>query len=273
MNKKGLVVDIKGNKVVILTDSGEFTLVKASKVLPIKGETYEGNVVGNGSSMKRIAVLAASFLLIFTIGIVDYYNPVKAVELSAKSKILLEANRWNRIVRVSTDDKKIKDVINVDEVKNMSLNDGLIMLSNEVKDKNIVASYSELSVKPIKGNPDMNTVTSEISSLSKAEKNNDIENKEHRDSSNKQDTENSSDNSKKENNNSEQDRNNDKDKKNNNINKKENTNGDINNSYNNNAKHDTNIDNKNKGNVEEKQKGNKPINESEKSSTKEKHNK
>ncbi|WP_160670415.1 hypothetical protein [Clostridium sp. C8-1-8] len=273
MNKKGLVVDIKGSKVVILTDSGEFALVKASSILPLKGETYEGNVIGNGSSMKRLAVLAASFLLIFTIGIVDYYNPVKAVELSAKSKILLEANRWNKIVRVSTDDKNIKDAINVDEVKNMSLDDGLIMLSNEVKDKNIVSSYSELSVKPIKGNPDMETVKSEISSLAKAEKNNDIQNKEEKDGRDNQDIQNNNGNSKKQDNSRDQDKNNDKGKNDDNINRDKNTNEDINSSYSNNKSHDASMDNNSKGSVEEKQKGNKQINEREKNSIKEKHNK
>ncbi|MBK1809556.1 hypothetical protein JHL18_02705 [Clostridium sp. YIM B02505] len=169
MKKNGVVVETKGSKVILLTETGEFALVKASNILPIKGEVYEGNLVGSHNTIKRLAVLAATFLMIFTFGIIDYYNPVKAVELDAKSKILIQANRWNRVVKVKVDDEKLKAMIDKAKINNMILGDAVKEVVSEAKNENLIDSYSDINITPVKGTVDIEKVNEDINELKKQE--------------------------------------------------------------------------------------------------------
>ncbi|GKU26110.1 anti-sigma factor domain-containing protein [Clostridium folliculivorans] len=169
MKKNGVVVETKGSKVILLTETGEFALVKASNILPIKGEVYEGNIVSSQNTIKRLAVLAATFLMIFTFGIIDYYNPVKAVELDAKSKILIQANRWNRVVKVKVDDADFKVVVNKIKVNNMILADAVKEIVSEAKNERLIDSYSDINITPVKGKVDIAEVTEDIDKLKKLE--------------------------------------------------------------------------------------------------------
>jgi hypothetical protein len=169
MKKNGVVVETKGSKVILLTETGEFALVKASNILPIKGEVYEGNIASGQSTIKRLVVLAATFLMVFTFGIVDYYNPVKAVELDAKSKIIIQANRWNRVVEVKVDDDNFKVVMDKIKVNNMILADAVKEIISEAKNEKLIDSYSDINITPVKGKVDIAEVTKNIDELKKNE--------------------------------------------------------------------------------------------------------
>ncbi|GFP77989.1 anti-sigma factor domain-containing protein [Clostridium fungisolvens] len=169
MKKNGVVVETKGSKVILLTETGEFALVKASNILPIKGEVYEGNIVSSQNTVKRLAVLAATFLMVFTFGIVDYYNPVKAVELDAKSKILIQANRWNRVVKVKVDDENFKVVMDKIKINNMTLADAVKEIISEAKNEKLIDSYSDINITSVKGKVDIAEVAKDINELKKLE--------------------------------------------------------------------------------------------------------
>lgn len=162
MKKKGMVIEIKNKNVIIMTETGEFASVKFGNSIPICGEDYEGYEVKDKSILKKVFTSAIAAMFIFILVTVDYYNPVKAVELNMNSKIMLGLNRWNRVMTASAQDKNGEIVLNKVKIKNVTLDEAVKDLTMEAKKEKIIKSFSEIKVNVIKGNVDLSLINSNI---------------------------------------------------------------------------------------------------------------
>lgn len=162
MKKKGMVIEIKNRNAIIMTETGEFASVKFGNFIPICGEDYEGYEVKDRSVLKKVFTSAIAAVFIFILVTVDYYNPVKAVELNMNSKIMLGLNRWNRVITASSQDKKGEILLSKTSIKNISLDKAVEKLMVEAKQENTIKSFSEIKVKSVKGNVDLSLIKSDI---------------------------------------------------------------------------------------------------------------
>lgn len=162
MKKKGMVMEIKNRNAIIMTEAGEFASVKFGNSIPIRGEDYEGYEVKDKSILKKVFITAVAAMFIIILSAVDYYNPVKAVELDMNSKIMLGLNRWNRVMAASAQDKKGQMLLSKTSIKNIPLDKAVEKLIVEAKQENTIKSFSEIKVKAIKGNVDLSLIKSNI---------------------------------------------------------------------------------------------------------------
>lgn len=162
MKKKGMVIEIKNRNAIIMTETGEFASVKFGNSIPICGEDYEGYEVKDKSIFKKVLTSAVAAMFIFILVTVDYYNPVKAVELNMNSKIMLGLNRWNRVMDASAQDKKGEIVLDKVKIKNVTLDEAVKELTTEAKKEKVIKSFSEIKVNVIKGNVDLSLINSNI---------------------------------------------------------------------------------------------------------------
>jgi len=162
MKKKGMVIEIKNRNAIIMTKAGEFVSVKFGNSIPICGEDYEGYEVKDRSVFKKVFTSAVAAVFIIILVAVDYYNPVKAVELNMNSKIMLGLNRWNRVMTASSQDKKGEVVLNKVKIKNTTLEEAVEKLTIEAKKEKIIKSFSQIKVNAIKGNVDLSLINSNI---------------------------------------------------------------------------------------------------------------
>lgn len=162
MRKKGMVIEVKGRNAVIMTEAGEFANVKCGSTMPICGEEYEGYEAKNIIVFRKAFITAAAAMFIFILGIVDYYNPVKAVELDMNSKIMLQLNRWNRVMTASAPDKAGKTVLRKINIKNIPVDKAVEELMVEAQKEKVIKSFSEVKVNSVKGNVDLSSIKSSI---------------------------------------------------------------------------------------------------------------
>lgn len=162
MKKKGMVIEIKNKNAIIMTETGEFASVKLGNSIPICGENYEGYEVKDKSILKKVFITAVAAVFIFILSAVDYYNPVKAVELDMNSKIMLGLNRWNRVMTVSAQDKKGKLLLSKISIRNITLDKAVEKLMVEAKQEKTIKSFSEIKIKAVKGNVDLSLINSNI---------------------------------------------------------------------------------------------------------------
>jgi|GEM_PF-2431611 len=162
MKKKGMVIEIKNKNAIIMTETGEFASVKLENSIPIWGEDYEGYEVKDKSILKKVFITTVAAVFIFILSAVDYYNPVKAVELDMNSKIMLGLNRWNRVMTVSAQDKKGKLLLSKISIRNITLDKAVEKLMVEAKQEKTIKSFSEIKIKAVKGNVDLSLINSNI---------------------------------------------------------------------------------------------------------------
>lgn len=162
MKKRGMVIEIKNRNAIIMTETGQFVSVKFGNSIPICGEDYEGYEVKDRSIFKKVLTSAVAAMFIFILVAVDYYNPVKAVELNMNSKIMLGLNRWNRVMTASAQDKNGEIVLNKVKIKNTTLDEAVKELTTEAKKEKVIKSFSEIKVNIIKGNVDLSLINSNI---------------------------------------------------------------------------------------------------------------
>lgn len=162
IKKKGMVMEIMGSSAIIMTETGEFTRVRRGSAAPVCGEEYEGYEAKDVLIFRKAFITVAAAVFIFILGIMDYYNPVKAVELDMNSKIMLKLNRWNRVVTASAPDKAGETILNKTKVKNVLLNKAVDELMLEAKREKVIKSFSEVKVNPVKGNIDVSSIRNSI---------------------------------------------------------------------------------------------------------------
>lgn len=162
MIKRGLVMEVRGTKVLLMTQAGEFTMVKVGKELPIRGREYEGKVLIKSTITKRIVAAAASFAFIFTLGVKDYYTPVKALEIYANSNIKLELNRWNRVIAASPLNDNGKKILSNIALNNKNIEKAVDMILEQVSKENILGEQHQISINPISGEINIDKLKKDI---------------------------------------------------------------------------------------------------------------
>lgn len=164
MIKRGIVLERKKNEAIIMTSSGEILRIRTSEI-PIVGQEYEGKVVINKSWIKRTVMVAASFSLVFFIGLIDYYTPVKAMELDMNTRVRLEVNRWNKVVKIEPLDQKAEELTDKITIKNKDVNEAVLDIISEGKKENYIADGDKVKINVVKGKIDENTLKNTAASL------------------------------------------------------------------------------------------------------------
>ncbi|MGH4123299.1 MAG: anti-sigma-I factor RsgI family protein [Clostridium sp.] len=160
MIKTGIVMCIMNKKAGIMTSSGEFVYIKASKVLPKIGELHTGELYKKNLFHYKYAITAASlmFLLISSSFAHAYYAPVTTILLNINPSVSLKANRWNKIISFKALNSDGSLILSNIKLKNKSIDDGLELLVNEAKADNFInAEYvndKKIISLDIKGNKD-----------------------------------------------------------------------------------------------------------------------
>lgn len=138
-NIKGIIVDIHKNKAVLLTSTGEFVEVIATKDMSV-GEEYIETTTQTRfiRSIPRSLVAA---LLMFTLlggGLGAYYTPVATLNLSINPSVQLKTNLFNKVIysnALNSDGKVILDNINI---KNKNFNDALCLIVTESENEKFI---------------------------------------------------------------------------------------------------------------------------------------
>lgn len=155
-------MEVRGSSAIIMTETGEFARVRRGSASPICGEEYEGYEAKDVLVFRKAFIAAAAAVFIFILGIMDYYNPVKAVEIDMNSKIMLKLNRWNRVITASAPDKAGETILSKTKIKNTTLDNAVDKLMLEAKKEKLIKSFSEVKVNPVKGNVDVSSIRNSI---------------------------------------------------------------------------------------------------------------
>ncbi|EYE87853.1 hypothetical protein Q428_11100 [Fervidicella metallireducens AeB] len=143
-NKTGIVMKIKGKHAYVMTKDGAFEKIKIGHLTPQIGEIFTGEAV-QAVPIYKYAIAAASFLFVITLGTGAYaYNkPVTSIIYNGSTKIKLETNRWDRIVKVTPLDKSGEKLVKSIDIKNKKLSNGLTILLQESEKLNNKASVPD----------------------------------------------------------------------------------------------------------------------------------
>lgn len=131
-NIKGIIIEIQKNKAVILTPTGKFIEVLATKDMNV-GEEYI-KTIRYTNFIRNIPKALVAALIMFTVlggGLGAYYTPVATLNLSINPSVQLKTNLFNKVIRSSalnSDGKVILDSINI---KNKNFNDALCLIVTE----------------------------------------------------------------------------------------------------------------------------------------------
>ena len=140
MNKTGLVLNIENNTATLVTSSGEFVKVIASKSKPKIGETYSGAVKKENNYLRYLATVAA--LLIIFIGgggtAYAYYTPTATVLISINPSIELKINRFDKIIKVSPKNTDGETLLKSVKLKNKNIDEALTLVVEQAKKDNFI---------------------------------------------------------------------------------------------------------------------------------------
>lgn len=101
LTKKGIVLEINKDNVIVLSNSGEFLCIKKNKTIPIIGEEYSGTIYKKTNYLKTLT-LVASFVLFISMTVIYkmYYEVYNTIEISINPSIRLYTNRNNNIIKI-----------------------------------------------------------------------------------------------------------------------------------------------------------------------------
>src|SRR5690554_2889559 len=126
MNRTGIVLEIKGNKAIIMTPNGEFVNISFRGKAPSIGEIYSGRISKYNNAIRHLAIVASiTFILICVSAIKLYYTACASIIVSINPSIEITINRWDRIIKaipLNDDGSKILSEI---KINNKPLNNGL----------------------------------------------------------------------------------------------------------------------------------------------------
>lgn len=135
MNLKGIVVDLEKNRAAVLFDDGYIGRVK--------NKNYRiGDTVDLGASRRsgrKLSTLAASLVAALMLGGMStwaYAAPYTSVSLDANPSIVLDVNRFDKVISYQVNDDG-KQTLETD-LKNMNINDAVAAVIKELKDDNII---------------------------------------------------------------------------------------------------------------------------------------
>lgn len=142
-NIKGIIVEIYKNKAVLLTSTGEFVEVFATKSMNI-GEEYI-KTSRNISFIRNIPKALVAALLMFALlggGLGAYYTPVATLNLRINPSVQLKTNLFNKVIYSNALNSDGQVILNNINVKNKNFNDALCsIVAESEKQKFITADY------------------------------------------------------------------------------------------------------------------------------------
>lgn len=127
LTKKGIVLEINKDNVIVLSNSGEFLSIKRTKNIPIIGEEYSGSVYKKKNSLRPIALAACLILFVsMTVVYKMYYEVYNTIDIAINPSVRLYTNRKNNIIKTEATNE-----------------DGKVLLS---KTKNLKGENSEKAI-------------------------------------------------------------------------------------------------------------------------------
>lgn len=159
MFNKGIVLDISGDKVSILTKDGEFLYVSKNLVIPEIGEEYEGllyknNFVDIFKFRPQKFITAASILLIFSSLVVYnvFFSVYETYEIKINPDIKLYTNRIGHVIKTEYLNKDGSILLSKLSLKNKDIESALEDIVITAKDLNYLnKNNSNVSITSSKG--------------------------------------------------------------------------------------------------------------------------
>lgn len=146
MIEKGIVMEVKGRKVGIMTQTGEFCYVK-HKGNAVIGQECTGEKIEKTNAknifIRRMSIAAASFMIAVLAG---YQMPVSAVEVSINPKVKLSVNAFNKVVGVTPMNEDGKKIVEAVRLKNMEVNQALGVIVDEAKKEQYITEENDKTV-------------------------------------------------------------------------------------------------------------------------------
>lgn len=139
MNKTGIVLEIKGNTAILMTNTGEFVKVSCTKSIPGIGETYTGTVKKEKSYIKQFAAAAAMFvILLCSSAVYAYVTPAATVAVSINPALELKVNRFDKVIKVIPQNKDGITLLKILKLDNKDINEALIEVVEAAKKDNFI---------------------------------------------------------------------------------------------------------------------------------------
>lgn len=166
-NIKGIIVEISKNNAILLTSTGEFVNVSATRDMHI-GEEYN-KINGNISFIRKIpkAFIAALFMFTFLGGgLGAYYTPVTTLNLHINPSIQLKTNLFNKVIYSSALNSDGKIILDTITVKNKNYNDALSLIVTESENQKFITedykSNKSISLEVTGKNLDVSTFQNNV---------------------------------------------------------------------------------------------------------------
>lgn len=147
--KKGIILKINKNNVVVLTHEGEFLQLKKHDFIPILGEEYESSVYYKRTYIKPLA-LAACLLLIINFGIIyrTYFQVYDTIDVSINPSIRLYINRKNNILMTEAINEDGEILLsNIHTIKGENCEKGILdIIDGAIKLKYLNSQNSKVNI-------------------------------------------------------------------------------------------------------------------------------
>ena len=100
MTKKGIVLEINKDNVIVLSNSGEFLCIKRNRNTPIIGEEYSGSIYKKKNYLRPISLAACLILFVsMTVVYKMYYEVYNTIDIAINPSVRLYTNRKNNIIK------------------------------------------------------------------------------------------------------------------------------------------------------------------------------
>ncbi|SHK27627.1 hypothetical protein SAMN02745248_02206 [Hathewaya proteolytica DSM 3090] len=140
MKKVGKVINIKGNKIYIVTKENEFCILKRNSTTPKMNSIYAGEVYNHKSAiLATIIVILISILILAVFKAYEFFS-IKTefiVEMGGRFKI--SVNNEDKITNIQGNNPTARNILKNKSLKYKSLDEGLSFLFQEcIKEKKIL---------------------------------------------------------------------------------------------------------------------------------------
>ena len=152
---RGIVMEKNNNKIIVLTDNGQFLEIKSfNDSIQIGQEVHFNNKVYNQSFIKKAVSIAAAFLVMVFCGygVYGYYMPFGYVDVDINPSVELSYNLYDRVIDIKGLNEDGNHIIQkIDSYKNKPVKD----IITKVIDRAIEEKY----IKPEEKNAILVTIT------------------------------------------------------------------------------------------------------------------
>ena len=132
---RAVVVEIRGSKAAVLSDSGEVKLIRnrnysKGQVIQVKEELAFGSMSG-----LRMASALVAALLVITLGVSSYayFTPVATVSLDVNPSLLFNLNRFERVLSYEGIGDAGQQIANQIKIKNKSVDEAIMLALQQMK--------------------------------------------------------------------------------------------------------------------------------------------